>query len=770
MNKATSIKRFIQLIIVSASLWGLGSVQAAEHCADSYSIDQTLPNGSRWDMCWTHNNNHGISYHHIYYTPKNGTRRLILNDASIAQIHVPYDDNGARYHDVSDYGLGGGYLQSMTTDECEGGTFGVYSGKNAVCSQVQKKSAAYRYAENVEDADALKVFSVSKVGAYVYIPQWLFYGDGRIEPSLAATGSLQRFTSSTNEDHGWLMSSLANNTYRIGLSHIHNYFWRLDFDVNGTGSDDVVQEINYTSSNGQRQRTMTTFNTEVARDVSPTNMRSWLIRDGALSNTKGHQSGYEIRLPEAGHREIGPSFEPFTNNDFYVTRYNSCEQIASHNQRVNTCDADSLDEFVNGETLTGQDLVTWVGLTFYHMPRSEDAPQMDLHSNRFEIIPRDWHDKNPLTTIVITSPEALVATEDTATTDAGVAITIDVLANDTGTGIYLNEVNNPANGTAVISGGKIVYTPNAGYAGTEVFWYNIKDTSGATYGTKITVTVSGTDYSAFPSGNVDNVTTASNTALTVDVLANDVGNELRISSFNAGTEKGGVVTKVNEKLVYTPSQNYVGTDTFWYNFLDSLDRGYGVLVTVEVTGTDPSVYPTGTADNVTTAINTGLLIDVLSNDIGSGLTLSSTNAWSLNGGQVVIESNQIRYTPKTDFVGEDKLWYVFADSLGRINNGEVTITISGSAAAPYPVAISDTVTTAVNTAVTINVLANDIGSGLSISEVNDYSVNSGTVTIVNGSLLYTPEQGFTGTDSFWYAITDSLNRSNAIQVFVTVGS
>jgi hypothetical protein len=261
-----------------------------------------------------------------------------------------------------------------------------------------------------------------------------------------------------------------------------------------------------------------------------------------------------------------------------------------------------------------------------------------------------------------------------------------------------------------------------------------------------------------------------NNTLTIDVLANDVGNELRISSFNAGTEKGGVVTKVNEKLVYTPSANYVGTDTFWYNFLDSLDRGYGVLVTVEVTGTDPAAYPVGTDDNVTTSINTSLLIDVLANDIGSGLTLSSTNAWSLSGGQVVIESNQIRYTPKSDFVGEDKLWYVFTDALGRTNNGEVTITVTSSAAAPYPVAISDSVTTAVNTAVTIDALSNDIGAGLSISEVNDYSVNSGTVAIVNGRLLYTPDNGFTGTDSFWYAITDSLGRSNAIQVFVNVGS
>ena len=193
LNKLITNKPLLQLISLCFLLLGMGSLKAAEHCVDNYSIDQTLESGARWDMCWTHDNNHGIRYHHIYYTPKNGTRRMVLMDASIAQIHVPYDDNGARYHDVSDYGLGGGYLRNMSSAECLNGTLRQYGTKNAVCTQVKKMGAAYRIGENVAEANALKVFSVSKVGAYVYIPQWLFYDDGRIEPSILATGSLQRF-------------------------------------------------------------------------------------------------------------------------------------------------------------------------------------------------------------------------------------------------------------------------------------------------------------------------------------------------------------------------------------------------------------------------------------------------------------------------------------------------------------------------------------------------------------------------------------------------
>lgn len=760
MKKLFAKKIWKGVLFLGLLLSGANTLQAAEHCSDSYSIDKTLSNGARWDMCWTHNNNHGIRYHHIYYTPKDGTRRMVLRDAAVSQIHVPYDDNGARYHDVSDYGLGGGYLRDMVSSECPGGTMHRYGSKDAVCSQITKQGAAYRVGTNVAASEALKIFSISKVGAYVYIPQWLFYDDGRIEPSILATGSLQRFGGSSVEQHGWLMSGAGS----VGLSHMHNYFWRLDFDLDGSATNDVVQEINYTVSGGQRQKSVTTLNTEAARSVSPSTQRSWLVKDNSLTNAKGHKMGYEIRLDEVGHREVGPTNEQFTYNDFYVTRAKSCEQIASHNRRVNSCSTDSLDQFVSGESLSGQDLVAWVGVSFYHMPRAEDAPKMDIHSNHFQIIPRDWHDKNPLVSI---ATERLVANEDTATTAAGEAITIDVLANDTGTGITIHELNDPAHGTAVVSNGKVVYTPDAGFAGTEEFWYSIKDVTGAVYGTKIIMTVTGTNTNIWPVATPDTATTAAGESVSIDIFANDTGAGLTIIDINSASYNGGTIVMSGNQAVYTPRSGFAGEDTFWYAFSDSQGRTNSTSVTVTVTGVDAGAYPEGVADAMTTVKNTAATFDVLANDIGLGLELTGTNPWSLLGGSVSIVDNKIAYTPKADFVGEDKLWYVFKDAIGRTNSGEVTITVS-DAAPPYPVAVADNVTTSVNAPVTINPLENDIGSGLTIVEVNGNSVNGGTITRSGSQLVYTPQAGYTGSDNFWYAISDSLGRTNAIQVFVDI--
>lgn len=667
-------KYLLQVISLCTLVLGMsmGTAQAAQHCADSYSIDQTLASGARWDMCWTHDNNHGIRYHHIYYTPKNGTRRMVLMDAAVAQIHVPYDDNGARYHDVSDYGLGGGYLRDLTSAECPGGTLRQYGTKNAVCTQVQQKGAAYRIGSNTAQANVLKVFSVAKVGAYVYIPQWLFYDDGRMEPSMLATGALQRFTSTAA--NGWLLSG-----GRIGLSHMHNYFWRLDFDLNGTANNDIAKEINYTTSGGKRTRSMTTFNAEAARSLSPSKQRSWLISDGSQRNAKNHLIGYEIRLSEAGHREIGPSYEAYTHNDFFVTRANDCEQIASHNSRINSGCSDGLDKFVNGQSLSGQDLVAWVGISFYHMPRSEDFPKMDMHSNHFEIIPRDWHAKSPLGSVVFNEPP--VAKPD-AVNASGAQIVINALANDTGSGLALIAPNvwSWKGGQVALSNNKISYTAKPGFNGTDKIWYSVKDTQGRQSWSVVNITVSGNNGGGnpFPVGTADTLTATAGVLKTIDVLANDIGNGLVLIAPNPWSLKGGSVALVGNTLRYTPKASFNGEDKIWYGFTDVESRQAWSVVTINVSGGSASnPAPVGNPDSVNVRMGIAITIDVLSNDIGNGRVLNPlASAYSLEGGSVSLSNNKLIYTAKAGFTGEDKIWYSFKEVEGRQSWSAVTINVT----------------------------------------------------------------------------------------------
>ncbi|MGL4422336.1 MAG: Ig-like domain-containing protein, partial [Gemmataceae bacterium] len=85
------------------------------------------------------------------------------------------------------------------------------------------------------------------------------------------------------------------------------------------------------------------------------------------------------------------------------------------------------------------------------------------------------------------------AVADTASTAFNTPITISVLANDTdpnGDPITLNTAGAPSNGTTAAAGSTIVYTPRAGFTGTDSFTYTIRDSRGANSTATVTVAVS----------------------------------------------------------------------------------------------------------------------------------------------------------------------------------------------------------------------------------------------------------------------------------------
>ncbi len=407
----------LPLLIGGALLWLFlpSTAQPGANCSASFFVDQTLRNGARWQLCWEQRNLDGIVLRDIYYTPPGGASRRILAQGSISQVHVPYDDNSARFHDITDDGFGNENLSNLTPAECPNGVLLQYQGKNAICQQLEARSYAFKGLGLAEPGELLSLFSVSTSGEYNYIPVWRFFDDGTIELLMGATGKLQRFT--TDSRFGWPVR--ANGTR--GTSHIHNYYWRLDFDLGTNGADDVVEEFNYTpnADNSGRSLGVTRLTTEAGRSINPAGLRSWRIRDGAVTNANGQSISYQLEPLEVGHRDVGPSSEPWTHNDFYVTTYRECERYVSHNPQVSGC-ANNLAGFVNGETLSDADLVLWYGATFHHIPRDEDELYMHAHWNGFRLTPRDWLDAHPAAADLLTCAVGDVTCD--AQTDAADAL------------------------------------------------------------------------------------------------------------------------------------------------------------------------------------------------------------------------------------------------------------------------------------------------------------------------------------------------------------
>jgi uncharacterized repeat protein (TIGR01451 family) len=262
-----------------------------------------------------------------------------------------------------------------------------------------------------------------------------------------------------------------------------------------------------------------------------------------------------------------------------------------------------------------------------------------------------------------------------------------------------------------------------------------------------------------PTATDDEASTGVDTPVTIDVVDNDNGSQLSLTSVDETSANGGSVEIVDGQAVYTPPPGFVGTDTFTYIVTDE----YGNTATAKVTVT---VAPAGADDTNTTAANTPVDGSVFDNDTTTG-DVQVTGHTNPSHGTVEINADgTYTYTPADGFSGEDTFTYTATDSVGEPYTQTVRITVT-------PTADDDTASTAADTPATINVLDGDQGSDLKVVAVPAQGEaggpTHGTVTVNDdGTLTYTPDSGFSGTDTFTYTAVDGSGQQVTATVTVTV--
>ena len=168
-----------------------------------------------------------------------------------------------------------------------------------------------------------------------------------------------------------------------------------------------------------------------------------------------------------------------------------------------------------------------------------------------------------------------------------------------------------------------------------------------------------------------------------------------------------------------------------------------------------------------TPLNTAVSGQVLTNDIGSGLVVTTAPISSpIHGGVTLNANGTYTYTSTTGYSGVDTFKYKVCDNLTpqKCDTALVTITILPTPPAPgvnaAPVASPDVTQTTVGMPVTGNILSNDfdpnVGQTLTATTTPITPPTNGTVTILpNGNYTYTPNPGFSGQDVFTYQVCDN---------------
>ena len=238
----------------------------------------------------------------------------------------------------------------------------------------------------------------------------------------------------------------------------------------------------------------------------------------------------------------------------------------------------------------------------------------------------------------------------------------------------------------------------------------------------------------------------------------------------SGTTSIGTASAVDVTFDSTGLAPGVYTGTLCVNSNDPLNSRVTVPLTMTVL---PNGIPVAADDSYSTGQDAALTVaapGVLGNDVdGDGDTLTAVLDSDVSDGTLALSADgSFTYTPDTGFTGTDSFTYHANDGTDDSNVATVTITVNAA-----PVAADDAYTVDQDTmlaAAAPGVLDNDSDAdGDALTAVLDTDVSNGTLILnADGSFDYTPDAGFTGTDSFTYHANDGTDDSNVATVTITV--
>lgn len=385
-------------------------------------------------------------------------------------------------------------------------------------------------------------------------------------------------------------------------------------------------------------------------------------------------------------------------------------------------------------------------------------------------------------TINVLPNQAPTAVDDISTTTRDQPVTINVINNDTdpNNGLVpgsVTVIDQPDHGSFVVQpDGRVIYTPVAGYIGTDTFVYRVSNNLPTPLSDTATVTINVTD-TALPLAVNDSASTPRNQSTEIAILSNDqnplgpITPALFDRVVTPPTNGSVTFNTTTGKIVYTPTSGYSGTDSFTYQIRNANGTS---IATVNLDVTAPN-GPDARDDTASTGTDFPVTIPVLENDTDptnslnpSTLTIETQPS---NGTLTTdLETGRIIYTPNDNYTGPDSFTYEICNEAGGCDTATVNIIVTTN---PKPDARDDTAQTTPNNGVSIPVLDNDTDpSGINPDSLEVVSnPANGTVEIdeETNQIIYTPNPGFVGQDQFVYKITNEFGETDTAIVNVFVG-
>lgn len=230
---------------------------------------------------------------------------------------------------------------------------------------------------------------------YTYVIRWKLFNDGRIRAEVGATGGLQHLNIDKNKARGLVVGKDNSGEEVFAPSHVHNFYFQVDLDVDGA-NDNTVQELNYVNDSATPMKSRAVWKkveTESGLYTNPKTFRSWRVLNRKSLNAQGRPRSYHLLPSSGGSWRDGDSYK-ILRPDIMFTKYRETEFPYSSSDATPTLLA--LGNYLNKERIVEADVVAWYRVAFMHLARSEDWPAQPIVWHGFDLMPRDFLDASPL--------------------------------------------------------------------------------------------------------------------------------------------------------------------------------------------------------------------------------------------------------------------------------------------------------------------------------------------------------------------------------------